>query len=249
MKYNCLIIEDNIIERDLLEMYLDKINILEIKSSCQHASEAFKILSSTRIDIVFSDIDMPDISGIELLKGLKNPPIFIFTTSHLEHAAESFELDVLDFIPKPVSMERLIKSINKAIEHLDLKSKVQTLEVEQRGDRDFFFIKDSKGYARLNYEEIVYIESFGDFSKLRTENGQTYTALINLKNLSLQLPDFFIRVHKQYLINFNKIMSVNTSEIILDGGAKIPISISYREELLQLINNRTLNRIAKESAF
>ncbi|RAJ75109.1 DNA-binding LytR/AlgR family response regulator [Chitinophaga dinghuensis] len=245
MKYTCLVIEDNIIERDLLEMYLHKINILEIKAICKSAAEAFKILSTTKVDIIFSDIDMPDISGVELLKGLKNPPIFIFITSHLEYAAESFELDVMDFIPKPLSMERLIKSINKAIEHLDLRKQVQTLTSEQKSDPDFFFIKDSKGYARINYEEVIYMESIGDFSKLHTVDGHTYTALINLKNLILQLPGFFVRVHKQYLINFNKILSVSNHEIILESGVNIPLSPSYREELLQLINHRTLNRVAK----
>ncbi len=249
MKYNCLVIEDNIVERDLLEMYLHKIDILEVKAICKHAAEAFKILSNSQIDIVFSDIDMPDISGIELLKGLKNPPIFIFITSHLEYAAESFELDVMDFIAKPVSMERLIKSVNKAIEHLDLRKKVDTLLADQKGEEDFFFIKDSKGYARIVYEDIVYIESFGDFSKLHTLDGHTFTALVNLKNLTMQLPGFFVRVHKQYLINFNKIINVSPYDIIIESGTTIPLSPSYRDELLQLINNRTLHRIAKKSGI
>ncbi|WP_167017987.1 LytTR family DNA-binding domain-containing protein [Chitinophaga sp. Cy-1792] len=249
MKYNCVIIEDNIIERDLLEMYLLKIGLLEVKGICKHAAEAFKLLSNEKIDIIFSDIDMPDISGIDLLKGLKDPPLFIFITSHLEHAAESFELDVLDFIAKPVSMDRLIKAVNKAVEHLDLQKKAQLAEMEQKAGDDFFFIKDSKGYVRLNYEDIIFIESFGDFSKLRTSEGLTYTALINLKNLVLQLPGFFVRVHKQYLINFNKIASVNGYEIILEGGVNLPLSPSYRDGLLQMISSRTLNRVARKEGL
>ncbi|MBV7532465.1 LytTR family DNA-binding domain-containing protein [Chitinophaga sp. sic0106] len=244
MKYNCLVIEDNLIERDLLEMYLDKINILKIETICENAAEALKVLSTQPIDIVFSDIDMPDISGIELLKGLKHPPVFIFITSHLEHAAESYDLDVLDFIVKPVSIERLMKSVNKAVEYLDLKKKVTPTAIPKK-EEDFYFLKDSKGYSRLNPEDIVYIEGLGDFSKLHTSDGQAHTALINLKNLALQLPGILVRVHKQYLINFSKILSVSTHDILLEGGCNIPLSPSYRDELLQLIQHRTLTRTVK----
>lgn len=247
MKYSCLVIEDDIIERDLLEMYLSKINMLEIKFTCKDAAEALNVLSTTKVDIIFSDIDMPDISGIELLKGLKDPPVFIFITSHMEHAAESFNLDVMDFIVKPVSIDRLIKSINRAVELLNLKNRASLSGGEQKSGQEFFFIKDSKGYARLNHEDIIYIESVGDFSKLHTADDQTHTVLINLRNLGLQLPDYFVRVHKQYLVHFDKIVNVSVSEIVLKDGAKVPLSPSYRDNLLQLINARTLSRTARKA--
>ena len=246
MKYNCLVIEDNKIDRDLLEMYLEDINLLLVKYSCNNASEAFKILSSQKIDIVFSDIDMPGITGLELLKGLREPPVFIFITSHVEHAAESFDLDVLDFVTKPVTIERLMKSINKAIEYLDIKRKLISIEDELKIEQDFFYIKDNKGYTRINYNDICFVESYGDFSKLTTTDGQIFTALINLKNLQLQLPGFLVRVHKQYLINFNKISTVRGNEVDLGNDILLPISPSYRNDLLQLINNMTLSRNAKK---
>lgn len=248
MRYNCLIIDDNEIERDLIESYLTKFNQLNIISTCENAIQALEVLKNHHIDIIFSDIDMPDISGIELLKGIKNPPIFIFVTSHLEHAVESFELDALDFIAKPVSMERLLKSVNKAVDYLELKNQSKNISPEQTATEDgIFFIKETKGYTRLNYDEIVYIESLGDFSKLFTPNG-VHITLINLKNLEHQLPNYYFRIHKQYIVNFNKIVSINQHEILLENDFKVPLSQSYREQILTLINNKTLVRSAKKSS-
>lgn len=249
MKYSCIIIDDNEIEGDLAEIYLQKIGSLEIKAVCRNSFEALKILSEEKIDIVFSDIDMPDISGIELFKNIKNPPVFIFITSHLEHAVESFKLDALDFIPKPLNIERLLKSVNKAVDYLDLRLKTANIAIENPASEDgIFFIKETKGYTRLNYDEIVYIESLGDFSKLFTPNG-VHITLINLKNLEHQLPNYYFRVHKQYIVNFNKIVSINQHEIILEHDFKVPLSLSYREEILTQINHKTLVRSAKKNVI
>jgi len=249
MRYNCLIIDDNEIERDLIECYLAKFSQLNIIAACENGLQALEVLENNPIDIVFSDIDMPDISGIELLKNIKNAPVFIFVTSHLEHAVESFELDALDFIAKPVSMERLLKSVNKATDYLVLKNKNTNISVENSVNEDgIFFIRETKGYTRLNYDEIVYIESLGDFFKLFTPNG-VHITLINLKNLEHQLPNYYFRVHKQYIVNFNKIVSINQHEIILENDFKVLLSSSYREHILTLINHKTLVRSAKKGVI
>ncbi|WP_293302402.1 LytR/AlgR family response regulator transcription factor [Pedobacter sp. UBA4863] len=247
MRYSCIIIDDNEIERDLVEIYLNKIGFLEIKATCADAMQAIKILANEQIDIVFSDIDMPDLSGIELLKTIKNPPVFIFITSHLEHAVESFDLNALDFIAKPVSFERLLKAVNKATEYLNLK-KTQKPENYQQGndDEDFFFIKDNKGHIRVNNNEILYIESFGDFSKINLCNGEEHLALINLKNIELQLsPNNFIRIHRQFIINQNLITKITGNEITLNKQHVIPVGVSYRDKLMEHIDKKTLVRQSK----
>ncbi|MGV3546728.1 MAG: LytR/AlgR family response regulator transcription factor [Pedobacter sp.] len=242
MKINCLLIDDNEIERDLLETYLRKFSELEIVAICEDGIQALEVLRNQKVDLVFSDIDMPDLSGIDLLKNIKNAPAFIFVTSHLEHAVESFELDALDFIAKPINLDRLVKSVGKAVNYLELKNKIKEEPVEKTVDNDgIFFIKETKGYTRLNYDEIVYIESLGDFSKLFTPHG-VHITLINLKNLEHQLPNYYFRIHKQYIVNFNKIVSVNTHEIILENDYKAPLSLSYRDQILSVINERTLIR-------
>lgn len=247
MKINCLLIDDNEIERDLLETYLRKFSELEIVAICEDGIQALEVLRNQKVDLVFSDIDMPDLSGIDLLKNIKNAPAFIFVTSHLEHAVESFELDALDFIAKPINLDRLVKSVGKAVNYLELKNKIKEEPVEKTVDNDgIFFIKETKGYTRLNYDEIVYIESLGDFSKLFTPHG-VHITLINLKNLEHQLPNYYFRIHKQYIVNFNKIVSVNTHEIILENDYKAPLSLSYRDQILSVINQRTLIRTKRKN--
>lgn len=247
MRYNCLIIDDNEIERDLIESYLAKFNQLNIVAICEDGLQAIEALKNNAIDIVFSDIDMPDLSGIDLLKNTKNPPVFIFVTSHLEHAVESFELDALDFIAKPVSFERLLKAVNKSVEYLNLK-KTQKPEhyPHEKDDEGFFFIKDNKGHLRINNNEILYIESFGDFSKIILCNGEEHLALINLKNIESQLsPNNFVRIHRQFIINQNLITKITGNEITLNKQHTIPVGVSYRDKLMEHIDKKTLVRQSK----
>ncbi len=258
MKYRCIIIEDNILERDALEMKLNKIDSLVVKAVLADGMEAVSVLKNEDIDIVFSDIDMPDLSGIELLKSLKNPPVFIFISSHSEHAAESFNLDVIDYIVKPAKIERLIKAVDKAIEYINAKRKVQaeapvkpiapsqpaTDFIRTIDAQEYFFIKENNNYIKLNMGDVLYIESMGDFSKISTTSNKSHMVLISLKNLEKQLPEnLFIRVHKQYIINVLHIKNISVSDIKLSNNLVIPVSIAYKQSLQDnLINKKTLTR-------
>lgn len=246
MIYKCLIVDDNEIERDAIEMYLRKINLFEIVGVCSSGIEAATFIATYEVDIVFSDIDMPELSGMGLLKSTKNPPVFIFITSFTEYAAESFNLDALDFIIKPATYERLLKSSNKAIEYLDLRkiAAQQTLNEATLPAKDYFFIKETKGYTRLNYDDVICIESMGDFSKIFTSTNKHIT-LVNLKNLEKQLPSFFLRVHKQYIVNLNQISTISTNEIYLNHGYTVPLSLANKQELMDRIANKTLARHIK----
>ncbi len=248
MKYNFIIVDDNEIERDLLESYLLKLNTFNIVDSCENALQAVEILNNHKIDIVFSDIDMPDISGLELIKNLKNPPVFVFVTSYPEYALDSINVDALDFIVKPISLERLLKASNKIIEYLNLKQ-LATAKEENFDliSNDFFFIKDSKGHIKINFNDLVYIESLGDFSKLFTSTYQQHLILSNLKNLEKQLPlKMFKRVHRQYLINVNYIKEIAGNELLLSDNNKIPIGNAYKNDVMQFINEHTLSRTIKD---
>ena len=258
MKYRCIIIEDNILERDALEMKLNKIDSLVVKAVLADGMEAVSVLKNEDIDIVFSDIDMPDLSGIELLKSLKNPPVFIFISSHSEHAAESFNLDVIDYIVKPAKIERLIKAVDKAIEYINAKRKVlaetpvKTVTASQPATdfirtidaHEYFFIKENNNYIKLNMGDVLFIESMGDFSKISTTGNKSHMVLISLKNLEKQLPEnLFIRVHKQYIINVLHIKNISVSDIKLSNNLMIPVSIAYKQALQDnLINKKTLTR-------
>ncbi len=244
--YKCLIVDDNEIERDVVEMYLSQINRLEITAICSSGIEAWQVIANNHIDIVFTDIDMPELSGIGLLKSSINAPVFIFITSFTEYAAESFDLDALDFIVKPATFERLLKASNKAIEYLDLKSMAAHNEtsLHEADTNDYFFIKETKGFTRLNYSDVIYIESMGDFSQIYTADNKHIT-LVNLKNLELQLPSEFVRVHKQYIINLNQIATVASTEILLNHNYTVPVSILNKQELMEKITNKTISRHLK----
>ncbi len=246
MLYRCLIVDDNEIERDAIEMYLRKINRFEIVGVCSSGIEADALISTESIDIVFSDIDMPELSGMSLLKSIKNPPIFIFITSFTEYAAESFNLDALDFIVKPATYERLLKASHKAIEYLDLKraASQNVLAEPPLPVENHFFLKETKGYTRLNYDDVIYIESMGDFSKIFTASNKHIT-LVNLKNLEKQLPSIFLRVHKQYIINLNQIATISTNEIHLNHEYMVPLSLANKQELMDKIADKTLSRHTK----
>ncbi len=246
MAYKCLIVDDNEIERDAIEMYLRKINRFEIVAVCNSGLDAATIIGNELIDVVFSDIDMPELSGMGLLKSIKNPPVFIFITSFSEYAAESFNLDALDFVVKPATYERLLKACHKAIEYLDLKKGAAQNELANppSATENHFFLKETKGYTRLNYDDVIYIESMGDFSKVFTAANKHIT-LVNLKNLEKQLPAIFLRVHKQYIINLNQITTISTNEIYLNNDYSVPLSIANKAELMDKISNKTLSRHTK----
>jgi two-component system LytT family response regulator len=244
--YKCLIVDDNEIERDAIEMHLRKIGRLEIIGICSNGVEAAKVLTNYQVDIVFSDIDMPELSGMELLKNITSAPVFIFITSFSEYAAESFNLDALDFIVKPANFERLLKASTKAIAYLDLKKSAvaNNNPYPLAENDDHFYIKETKGFTKLNYDDVIYIESMGDFSRIYTK-AETHITLINLKNLERQLPMSFQRVHKQYIINLNHISTIANNEIMLSHNYSVPISLANRQELMEMIANKTLFRNTK----
>lgn len=259
MNYTCILVEDNILERDSLAMKINKIEGIQLKACLENGLEALNYLKRNEIDIVISDIDMPNLSGLALIKSLNNPPVFIFTSAFPEHAAESFELDVIDYIVKPVKIERLNKAVDKAVDYLKSKNKqlqepiIKTIAASTTASGDvirtidaeeYVFIKENNNHIKLNLGDILYIESLGDFSKLSIVGGKSHMALISLKNLEKQLPaHLFMRVHKQYIVNTLHIKNISVSDIKLSNNTLIPISISYKQALQEnLINKKSLTR-------
>ena len=255
--YRCLLIDDDLLERDVAAMYLAKITSLEIVAVCSNAIEALEILVNEEIDIVFSDINMPDISGLSLKKSLQQSPAFVFITSHAAHAAESFEVDAIDFVVKPVTFERLLKAANKAIEYHELKkhfAKHQTINeyainrdqpaISAVDGQEYYFIREKDGFTKLAPADILFIESMGDFSKIVVTKKNKHVILVSLKSLEKQLPEsHFIRVHKQFIINIQHIISLTTNEILLKEDYIVPLSLSNRQALLdKVVSKKILSR-------
>ncbi len=247
--YTCLLVDDDMLDLDVLELFVSKIENLKISAVCNNGVDAALQLQKQQVDIVFSDIDMPDLSGIGLLQSLQKPPIFIFISSHQEHAAQSFNLDVIDFIVKPLTLARLIKAANKATSYIELKktaatqSQLSSTPVPTNG-LDCFYIKENYDYVKIFYADVTYIESMGDFSRLHLVNQKKHVTLVSLKHIETQLPtQLFMRTHKQYIVNMQHVVSIsNNTEIELICGQVIPISLLYKPAFMQVINQRVISR-------
>jgi DNA-binding LytR/AlgR family response regulator len=254
--YTCLIADDHVVERDLVKLFLEKIPSLKLVAECSNGLEAAAFLQKNQVDIVFSDVDMPGLLGTDLAKSLRTPPVFIFISSFPEYAAEGYDIDAIDFMSKPLQFNRFLKGVNKAIEYLDLKKQLaataarqetatapDAMELQQQ-DQGFFFIKDNKGYLKISIDDVLYIESMGDFSRIHTVQQKTHMVLIGLKQLEQQLnKQKMLRVHKQYMVNLQQITAVMHNGVVLSNDQEIPMSNSYKAAIQeQLVQKNLLKR-------
>ena len=225
---NCLIIDDNIIARTTLKQLVKKDPGLTLVGECADAMEAYQKIMSDPIDLLLLDIEMEGMSGIELVKSLSTKnPIIIFTTSKKEYAAEAFELNVADYITKPVTTIRFLQAIDKAREIF--KSKKQEIKTE---DDSFLFIRDSNIVRRLKIDEILYAEAMGDYVKLYTSD-KFYSVHSSLKEVEIKLPHSkFLRVHRSFIIQVGKIDTIEGGTLIINRKM-VPVADTYRSALNQ----------------
>jgi len=244
---NVIIVDDEPLAQDVLETYIEKIPKLNLLKKCSNALEANETLTKEDVDLMFLDIQMPQLTGIDFLKTLNKPPIVIFTTAYPNYALEGFELNALDYLLKPISLERFMKAANKAIEQIDLQRRDsgQTVEDEsEEGDEpDFIFVKADKKLVKVRYDDIIYIEGLKDYVIIRMPDDRVIT-LQTMKSLEQKLPQpNFRRIHRSYIVNIDRINAVvgNMVEVEEKGQAKhLPIGKNYRDELLEIINKNRL---------
>lgn len=243
MKFSCLLVDDDPIALDGLEVFARKLDTLHIEALCSNAVEAIAILQQKHIDIVFSDIEMPDISGTELIRSLKNPPVFVLISSHPEYALEGFELNVADYLLKPVDLARFLKAANRAVEICRLQKKEK--EYPETGEEGFgkqddhFVIKSDNNYVKIRYTDILFIESLGNYSKLFVGPEKYHLALISLKKLEDHLPENFIRVHRSYLVPLDKITEIRQGELMVQT-IPVPVGLSFKAALLEKVVHQKL---------
>ena len=236
-----IIVDDEPLALDVLETYIEKMPDLILVAKCENAIEANEALKNNDIDLMFLDIQMPQITGVEFLKSLNNPPAVIFTTAYPDYAVEGFELNAVDYLLKPISLDRFMKAVNKVSEKIGKKVGGSNGIVEMEGD--FFFVKADKKLIKVDFDDIIYIEGLKDYVIIRQEAGRVIT-LQTMKSLETKLPEStFKRVHRSYIVNINKINAVvgNMLEVTEKGQTKhIPIGKNYREDLLNIINLKRL---------
>ena len=242
---NVIIVDDEPLALDVLETYIEKIPELNLVKRCNNALEANEALKSNEIDLMFLDIQMPQLTGVDFLKTLSKPPLVIFTTAYAYYAIEGYELNVLDYLLKPISLDRFMKAVNKAVEQIELQSNnTPSAEASDSVDgEDFIFVKADKKLVKVKYKDIIYIEGLKDYVIIRLGPSRVIT-LQTMKSLEDKLPSsLFKRIHRSYIVGIDKIKAVvgNMIEIEEKGQTKhLPIGKNYREELLNIINKNRL---------
>ena len=231
-KYNVIIVDDEYLARKLLQDYVSKVESLQLVATCSNAIEAMNALNDQQVDIMFLDIQMPDLTGLELVRSLEQKPAVIFTTAYSEYAVDAFELSVVDYLLKPFNFPRFIQAINKAIG----TEQPRTAGAEKPADtisksNDFITVKADYKLYKINYDDLLYIEGQHEYVTFHTTQRRI-TALFALKDLEEILPkDKFVRVHKSYIVSFKHSQDLDKSDVTVAGN-KVPVGASYRDELL-----------------
>ena len=234
----CIVVDDEPLAREGIANYILEIEFLKLAASCGTALEALNILEKEAIDLVFLDIQMPKLSGLEFLRSLKDPPLTIITTAYPSFALEGYELDIVDFIVKPITLPRFLKAVKKAKKHYELQQQPRDLKIEN----DYFFIRTENKYEKIRTNDILFLESMQNYVGFHTAE-HTYFSLITLKTVLKELPESrFIQTHKSFVANIGYITAIEGNSIVINGQ-RIPISRSYKDELLnKLLKNKILKK-------
>ena len=226
----CIIVDDEPLAREGIELNIQDVQYLDLVGQFGNALTANDFLSSNEVDLMFLDIQMPGITGLDFIRSLKKRPLIILTTAYPEFALEGFELDVVDYLVKPIRLQRFIKATNKAKEIFDL---YQTASLtETKVEDDFIYIKSDRKYIRLFFKDVKYIKGLKDYVMIFSKNGKNMTAM-NIKTINSHLPAHtFVRVSKSHIININFIDSVDIDSIHLDGE-EIPLGRTYKEHFIE----------------
>ncbi|MHA7941501.1 LytR/AlgR family response regulator transcription factor [Formosa sp. 3Alg 14/1] len=228
---SCLIVDDEVIAREVIASHLSKISNITVVASCSNAIEAFNQISNHTIDLVFLDINMPEISGISFAKSI-NPSIkIIFTTAYRDYAVEGFELQAVDYLLKPISFERLLKAVNN---YFDVYTESQHKSTATADVSDFMFVRSDRKMIKIDFDAIVYIESYSDYLKIHLQDS-TIVTRETISAIEVKLPPKqFLRIHRSYIISVKNITSFTNEHVTILNQA-LPISRSYKKEVLELL--------------
>ncbi len=236
---NCIIVENDASMLKDFELKIKELPNIELLASFDSALKANDFLRNNDVDIMFLEIDLPGLSGLDFAKSLKNPPLIVFISDSKDYAFEAFDLEAVDYLMKPIKMERLFKSVNKL--EAFLNNCKETVTVPSCKE-DFIFVKAERKYIRLAYNEIIFIEGLKDYVILHTIDGSRYMTAMNIKTIFNKLPsDIFFRTSKSYVINVNHISMIDGEDVIVAENS-IPIGRSYRDKFLSSFVNKRLVR-------
>ena len=242
----CIAIDDEPLALRKIKSYIERLPQLELRSLCSSASEAQKALQSESVDLIFVDINMPDMSGIDFVKGLQSAPMIIFTTAYSEYAIEGFRLDAVDYLLKPFSFDDFERAVGKAVSLFELKQlrdnqqgSAETTPAAESDSNDYISIRADYKVSLVRYSDIIFIESVGEYVRLHLTNASPITTLFRLKNMETALPsDRFMRVHRSYIVNLEHIAAYARGRVYLDNEEYVPISGNYRDTFREYIKKK-----------
>ncbi len=234
----CIIVDDEPVAREILETHLAKIDKIKIVASCKNAIEAFNAINMYKVDLIFLDINMPEISGLSFAKSINQNSKVIFTTAYREYAVDGFDLQAVDYLLKPISFERLLQALNKYLNENTPFQYSETVQIEEEKS-DYFFVRSDRKMIKISYAEILYIESLGDYLKIHLKDKSVVTRE-TIANIETKLPQQdFIRTHRSFIVAKSAIDSF-TSEFVEIGKKQIPISRSYKNEVVEKLTMENL---------
>ena len=242
MKITCVIIDDEPLALDLMERYVKNTSFLDCKGKYNSAIEALEIINSSKIDLVFLDIHMPELNGLEFSRILPKETRIIFTTAFNKYAIEGYKVNALDFLLKPFNYEEFFTASQKAKEWFDLNAKQNTRLIDS-DDKKFIFVKSEYKQLKINLKEVLYFESLKDYVKIWIQNQQKATlTIMSLKSLEGELDqDSFMRIHRSFIISLNSIQSVERGRVLMTNGIYITVAEQYKIKFNEYISSKSIS--------
>jgi len=235
-KLSCIIVDDEPVARKILHEFVDQVPFLDLHGKFENAMKAEAFLKSNTVDLIFLDIEMPKISGLQFLQKLEVESMVILTTAFPQYALEGYELDIIDYLLKPFALSRFLKAVQKAKDFYEMKHKTAAGPLSS-----YIFIKSDKRIEKIELSDILYAESVGNYVSVYTDDKRIL-AYLTMKSLEAQLPaDDFIKIHQSYLVNCSKIEAIEGNEVKIEGKS-LPISRNYRDLVMKIVNQRLLRR-------
>lgn len=234
----CLIVDDEPNAVQLLEDHVRKVPFLQLKAKCYDAFEVLEFLKSDSVQLIFMDINMPQLSGMDLAAMLPRDQHIIFSTAYANYALEGYEYNAVDYLLKPVTFKRFMQAVNKAQSLFTQPPRQETVVKEAAGNAGYIFVKSGKQLIKVEYDKVLYLEALKEYVNIVTADSKMMIYK-RMKELEEQLPANFVRIHNSYFVNIDHIQHIADNQVVI-GKAKLPVSASYREAFLQLVNKKLL---------
>lgn len=241
MKLRCIAVDDEPMALEKLKSYIEKIPYLELVAGCESSFEAMEVLSSDEVDVMFIDINMPDVNGLDFVKSLTNPPIVVFITAYAEYAVESYKVRAVDYLLKPYSFDDFSRVAGNVLNYSKLLRENMT-DLSQTVEQGVLYLKVDYRFIRVVLDDVVYIEGMNEYLKVKMINGDPFLTHTTFKNMLEQLPDYFIQVHRSYVINMKHVKEVERSVILMTDGTHISVSEGNKETFMRYLLSHSLKK-------